>query len=85
MKRYENKSTTSNRLQFKLASGTHGLRSELSRRDNESNICVCYELDKEENVEHFLLECHSFSNYGNGENSFDSFDTGYQNHTLCSQ
>eukprot|EP00121_Abeoforma_whisleri_P011242 Awhi_evm1s10367 len=34
MKRHVKKLTTSNRLNFKLASGTHGLRSELSRRDN---------------------------------------------------
>eukprot|EP00121_Abeoforma_whisleri_P001425 Awhi_evm1s1269 len=41
----------------KLASGTRGLRSELNRRDNGSNGCVYCELDKEESVEHFLLEC----------------------------
>eukprot|EP00121_Abeoforma_whisleri_P003912 Awhi_evm1s3526 len=33
MKRYLNKMTTSNGLKFKLVSGTHGLRSQLSRRD----------------------------------------------------
>eukprot|EP00121_Abeoforma_whisleri_P011875 Awhi_evm1s10957 len=54
MNRYVNKLTTSNRSK---SSGTHGLRSELSRRDNENNVCVCCELDKEESAEHFLLEC----------------------------
>eukprot|EP00121_Abeoforma_whisleri_P001965 Awhi_evm1s1760 len=57
MKWYVNKLTTSNRLKFKLANGTHGLRSELSHRNNESSNCVCRELDKEESVEHFFLEC----------------------------
>eukprot|EP00121_Abeoforma_whisleri_P001541 Awhi_evm1s1375 len=57
MKGSVNKLATSNRLKFKIASGTHGLRSKLSRRDNGSNSCVCCELDKEESVEHFLLEC----------------------------
>eukprot|EP00121_Abeoforma_whisleri_P003499 Awhi_evm1s3142 len=41
----------------KLASGTHGLRSELSSQNNGSNICVCWKLDKEESEDHFLLEC----------------------------
>eukprot|EP00121_Abeoforma_whisleri_P004068 Awhi_evm1s3670 len=56
MKRYVNKLTAYNRLKFKLASGTHGLRSKLSRRDNGSNISFCCEVDKEESVEHFMLE-----------------------------
>eukprot|EP00121_Abeoforma_whisleri_P008467 Awhi_evm1s7775 len=42
---------------FKLASGTHGLRLGLSPRDNGSNICICCDLDKDESVEHFSLEC----------------------------
>eukprot|EP00121_Abeoforma_whisleri_P010611 Awhi_evm1s9789 len=42
MKRYVNKLITSNWLKFKLVSGTHGLRSELSGWDNGC------ELDKEE-------------------------------------
>eukprot|EP00121_Abeoforma_whisleri_P006746 Awhi_evm1s6143 len=50
MKQYVNKSTTSNRLKLKLASGIHGLRLELGSQDNGSNICVCCELDKEESV-----------------------------------
>eukprot|EP00121_Abeoforma_whisleri_P003820 Awhi_evm1s3440 len=45
------------RLCFKLVSGTHGLRSELSRRDIVSNLCMCCDLDREESVEHLLLEC----------------------------
>eukprot|EP00121_Abeoforma_whisleri_P002418 Awhi_evm1s2167 len=57
IKRYVNKLTIYNRLKFKLASGIHGLKSESSRRDNGSSICVCCELDKEESVKHFLLEC----------------------------
>eukprot|EP00121_Abeoforma_whisleri_P017223 Awhi_evm1s15788 len=56
MKRCVNKLTTSNRLKFKLVSGTHDLRSEWSRRDNGCNISVCAESDKEESVEQFLLE-----------------------------
>eukprot|EP00121_Abeoforma_whisleri_P004272 Awhi_evm2s3860 len=49
--------TTSNRLKFKLVSATHGLRSELSRRDYGSNLCMCRDMDREESVEHLLLEC----------------------------
>eukprot|EP00121_Abeoforma_whisleri_P015403 Awhi_evm1s14196 len=45
--------TTSNRLKFKLASGTHGLRSELSGKDNENITRV---VDKEETVEEILLQ-----------------------------
>eukprot|EP00121_Abeoforma_whisleri_P000798 Awhi_evm1s707 len=41
---------------FKLVSGTHGLRSELSRRDNGSNLCMCCDMDREESVGHLLLE-----------------------------
>eukprot|EP00121_Abeoforma_whisleri_P009071 Awhi_evm1s8333 len=57
MKRYVNELTIFNRSKFKLASGIHGLESELSRWVNRCNIYVCCELDKEESVEHFLLEC----------------------------
>eukprot|EP00121_Abeoforma_whisleri_P010469 Awhi_evm1s9657 len=42
---------------IKLVSGTHGLRSELSRRDNGSNLCMCCDMDRKESVEHLLLEC----------------------------
>eukprot|EP00121_Abeoforma_whisleri_P013786 Awhi_evm1s12719 len=48
--------TTSNRLKFKLASGTHRLRSELSRRHNGSNLCMCCDMDREESVEYLLDE-----------------------------
>eukprot|EP00121_Abeoforma_whisleri_P009034 Awhi_evm1s8299 len=40
--------TTSNRLKYELVSGTHGLRSELSRRDNGSNLCMCCDMAREE-------------------------------------
>eukprot|EP00121_Abeoforma_whisleri_P007176 Awhi_evm1s6541 len=49
--------TTSNRLKFKLMSGTHELRSELSLRDNGSNLCMCCGMDREESVENLLFEC----------------------------
>eukprot|EP00121_Abeoforma_whisleri_P012098 Awhi_evm1s11167 len=55
MERYLNKMKTSNKLKFKLVSGTHGLRSELSRRDNGSDLCMCCDMDKEESGEHLLL------------------------------
>eukprot|EP00121_Abeoforma_whisleri_P005839 Awhi_evm1s5297 len=57
IKRYVNELKTYNRLKFKIASGTHSLRSGLSRREDGSNICVCWQLVKEESVEHVLLEC----------------------------
>ena len=57
MKQYVNILTTSNRLKFKLISGTHGLRSELSRRDKGDNTCMCCETNEEESVQHLPLDC----------------------------
>ncbi len=57
---YVNKLTPANRLKFKLISGTHGLRSELSRRDKGDNSCICCNANVTESAEHFLLECPLF-------------------------
>eukprot|EP00121_Abeoforma_whisleri_P008798 Awhi_evm1s8080 len=61
--------TTSNRLKFKLVSSTHGLRSELSLRDNGSNLGMCCDMDREESVRMSVINiegmkfCYKLSTY----------------------